>query len=116
MTAVPETETILSRQRAARGSRPSGSFLLFVLRRLGSLILLLLGITFVAFVLTELVPSNAVATNLGEQAAGDPAAVKAFEEHYGLDKPFPIRYLIYLKHLLHGRSRPVDAHSQRRHA
>ena len=54
----------------------------------------MLGITFVAFVLTELVPSNAAATNLGEQAAADPAAVKAFEQHYGLDKPFPVRYLI----------------------
>src|SRR5262249_45195534 len=61
-----------------------------------------LGITFVAFVLTELVPSNAATTNLGEQAAADPAAVKAFEEHYGLDKPLPVRYWIYLKHLVHG--------------
>jgi peptide/nickel transport system permease protein len=48
------------------------------------------------------VPSNAVATNLGEQAAGDPAAVKAFEDHYGLNKPLPIRYLIYLGHLVRG--------------
>ena len=62
----------------------------------------MLGITFVAFVLTELVPSNAAATNLGEQAAADPAAVKAFEGHYGLDKPLPVRYLIYLKHLVQG--------------
>jgi peptide/nickel transport system permease protein len=74
----------------------------FVLRRLGAFLLLMLGITFVAFVLTELVPSNAAATNLGEQAAADPAAVKAFEQHYGLDKPFPVRYLIYLEHLVHG--------------
>jgi peptide/nickel transport system permease protein len=62
----------------------------------------MLGITFVVFTLTELVPSNAVATNLGEQAAGDPAAVAAFKHHYGLDRPFPIRYLLYLDHLLHG--------------
>jgi peptide/nickel transport system permease protein len=74
----------------------------FVLRRIGAFLLLMLGITFVAFVLTELVPSNAAATNLGEQAAADPEAVKAFEEHYGLNKPFPVRYLIYLKHLFHG--------------
>src|SRR6476659_7704832 len=62
----------------------------------------MLGITLVAFVLTELVPSDAAATNLGEQAAADPAAVKAFEQDYGLDKPFPVRYLIYLAHLLRG--------------
>ena len=74
----------------------------FVLRRFAALILLMIGITAVAFVLTQLVPSNAVATNLGEQAAGDPAAVAAFRHHYGLDKPLPQRYLLYLDHLLHG--------------
>lgn len=74
----------------------------FVVRRLVALVFLLVGITFVAFVLTQLVPSNAVATNLGEQAAGDPAAVKAFEDHYGLNKSWPVRYGIYLKHLGHG--------------
>jgi peptide/nickel transport system permease protein len=74
----------------------------FIARRLLALVFLLIGITFIAFLLTQLVPSNAAATNLGEQAAGDPAAVKAFEQHYGLDKPWPVRYLIYLGHLLHG--------------
>ena len=64
--------------------------------------LLAVGITLVVFVLTQLVPSNAVATNLGEQAAADPAAVAAFEEHYGLDKPLPERYWIYLTHLAQG--------------
>jgi peptide/nickel transport system permease protein len=74
----------------------------FLARRFAALVLLSLGITFVAFALTELVPSNAAATALGEQAAGDPAAVAAFDHHYGLDKPFPERYAIYLGHLLHG--------------
>ena len=91
---------------AVRASRrrllPSGGFGRFVLRRLVALVFLSLGITLVAFVLTELVPANAVATNLGEQAAGDPAAVAAFRHHYGLDKPFPVRYAIYLDHLVHG--------------
>ncbi|HEY2073976.1 MAG TPA: ABC transporter permease [Gaiellaceae bacterium] len=84
-----------------RRTAPPG-LLRFVLRRLGALILLSIGITAVTFVLTQLVPSNAAATNLGEQAAGDPAAVKAFNQHYGLDKPLPERYAIYLWHLLHG--------------
>jgi peptide/nickel transport system permease protein len=43
-----------------------------------------------------------VATNLGEQAAADPAAVAAFKAHYGLDKPLPVRYGLYLKHLVQG--------------
>ena len=61
-----------------------------------------IGITLVVFVLTQLVPSNAVATNLGEQAAADPAAVAAFKAHYGLDKPLPVRYGLYLQHLVQG--------------
>jgi len=73
-----------------------------VLRRLAALVLLGIGITFVAFILTQLVPSNAAATNLGEQAAGDPAAVAAFNHKYGLDRPLPVRYGIYLEHLAQG--------------
>lgn len=88
--------------RATPARAPRAGLVRFVARRFAALVLLLLGITFVAFVLTELVPSNAAATNLGEQAAGDPAAVAAFEHHYGLDKPWPTRYVIYLDHVLHG--------------
>src|SRR3954466_12192619 len=88
--------------RARRRPRPSSSFLRFVLRRMAALVLLAVGITLVVFVLTELVPSNAVATNLGEQAAADPAAVAAFRHHYGLDRPSPVRDAIYLDHLVHG--------------
>jgi peptide/nickel transport system permease protein len=88
--------------RARRTLRPSSSFVRFLLRRAAALVLLAVGITFVVFFLTQLVPSNAVATNLGEQAAGDPAAVAAFKAHYGLDKPLPLRYWLYLTHLAHG--------------
>jgi peptide/nickel transport system permease protein len=88
--------------RARRRPRPSASFLRFLLGRAVALVLLAVGITLVVFVLTQLVPTNAVATNLGEQAAGDPAAVAAFKAHYGLDKPLPLRYALYLKHLVQG--------------
>ena len=101
---VPLTTTrIAETPRAGRRSlRPSAGLLRFLLRRFAALVLLSLGITLVVFFLTEIVPSNAAATALGEQAAADPAAVAAFNHHYGLDKPFPVRYAIYLDHLLHG--------------
>ena len=102
MTTVPTVSEITPPRANRRRLLRHGGFLRFVLRRLAALVLLSLGITFVAFVLTELVPSNAVATNLGEQAAADPAAVAAFKHHYGLDRPFPVRYAIYLNHLVHG--------------
>ena len=92
---------IADRAVRGRGGRSAG-LLRFVLRRLAAFVLLALGITVVVFILTQIVPSNAAATALGEQAAGDPAAVAAFNQHYGLDKPLPVRYLIYLNHLLHG--------------
>jgi ABC-type dipeptide/oligopeptide/nickel transport system permease component len=100
VTTVPTVAEAPVRRR--RMPRPSPGFVRFVLRRLGALVFLGIGITFVAFVLTQLVPSNAAATNLGEQAAGDPAAVAAFEHKYGLDRPLPIRYAIYLEHLVQG--------------
>jgi peptide/nickel transport system permease protein len=89
-------------EQPPRRARRAPGLARFVVRRLVALVFLSLGITAVTFVLTQLVPSNAVATNLGEQAAGDPAAVAAFKHHYGLDKPLPTRYALYLDHLVHG--------------
>jgi peptide/nickel transport system permease protein len=98
MTTAPTATEVQPPRRLRRAP----SFAVFVARRLVALVFLAIGITAVTFVLTQLVPSNAVATNLGEQAAGDPAAVAAFKHHYGLDKPLPQRYVIYLGHLLRG--------------
>ena len=92
-------------QKLAAGWRPrlpSRLFLRFLSRRLAALVLLGLGITFVAFVLTELVPGDPAAANLGQRAIADPGAVQAFREHYGLDKPLPIQYALYLQHLAEG--------------
>jgi peptide/nickel transport system permease protein len=93
---------IVATPRATRRLRPSGSFVRFLARRLVALVLLALGITVVVFALTQLVPSNAVTANLGEQAAGDPQAVAAFKAKYGLDRPLPVRYAIYLGHVVQG--------------
>ncbi len=86
--------------RIPRVSAPP--FARFLLRRAAALVLLCLGITFVAFAFTQLVPGDPVAANLGEQAAADPAAVAAFEERYGLDEPVPVQYWRYLTNLLQG--------------
>jgi peptide/nickel transport system permease protein len=62
----------------------------------------MLGITLVAFLLTNLVPGDPAAANLGQRAIEDPAAVAAFRERYGLDKPLPQQYGIYVWRLAHG--------------
>jgi peptide/nickel transport system permease protein len=81
---------------------PGSPFARFLVRRAAALVLLGLGITLVAFALTQVVPGDPVAANLGEQAAADPAAVQAFKERYGLDEPIPVQYWRYLTKLLRG--------------
>lgn len=84
----------------ARRATPAGLGR-FLARRLGIGLVLVVGITFVAFVLTHIVPGDPAAANLGQRALGDPAIVKAFDHQYGLDKPLPDQYFIYLWKLLH---------------
>ncbi len=63
---------------------------------------MLLGITFLSFVLSHAVPADPVTANLGEQAAADPAVVAAFRQQWGLDRPLHEQYAIYVWNLLHG--------------
>jgi peptide/nickel transport system permease protein len=63
---------------------------------------MLLGITLLSFVLSHAVPADPVTANLGEQAAADPAAVAAFRRQWGLDRPLPEQYAIYVRNLLRG--------------
>ena len=99
---MSEAAGTLARRPGRRRLLPSAGFGRFLARRALALVLLAIGITLVVFLLTQLVPSDPVAANLGEQAAADPAVVQAFKEHYGLDKPLPQRYLIYLGHVARG--------------
>ena len=86
-----------------RRHRPARSELgRFLLKRIAAGLLLCVGITLVSFVLTQLVPGDPAAANLGQQAAADPAAVAAFRHQYGLDKPVPVQYFVYLGNVLHG--------------
>jgi peptide/nickel transport system permease protein len=69
-------------------------------RRLGSLLLLLLGAATVVFFLIHLIPGDPAAAMLGEGAA--PADVAALRTALGLDKPLPVQYAAWLKGLAHG--------------
>ena len=81
---------------------PSRPLLRFIARRLLALVALAIGITFIAFALTQLVPGDPIRANLGQIAQDDPTIVAAFRHHYGLDQPLPVQYLHYLQNLLHG--------------
>jgi peptide/nickel transport system permease protein len=96
--ASPPTSSTRTERRSG-GGRP---LLRYVLRRIGVSALLVVGVTLVTFVLTNLVPGDTVAANLGQQAAADPGIVAAYRAHYGLDRPLPEQYVLYLGNLLHG--------------
>lgn len=85
------------RRRPARSSLAG-----YLLRRLGTSVLLLIGVTIVTFTLTNLVPGDPVTAALGEGPAQNPATRQAFIESHGLDRPLIVQYFVYMGNLLHG--------------
>jgi peptide/nickel transport system permease protein len=83
-------------------SRVPWPFLRFLGRRFVALIVLALGITLIAFILTQLVPGDPAFAALGPVTSADPSAVAAYHAHWGMDKPLPVQYGTYLWNLLHG--------------
>ncbi len=75
---------------------------LTILRRLLLIIPMTIGITLLLFVVTHIVPVNPLAVILTEKSMEDPHAVAAAVEKWGLDKPLPVQYVVYLNNLLHG--------------
>ena len=73
-----------------------------LVRRLLAGVLLVFGVTVVAFVLTNLVPGDPAAAALGQQAINDPEIVANFRRQNGLDRPIWLRFFIYLGHLVRG--------------
>jgi peptide/nickel transport system permease protein len=74
----------------------------YILRRALLAIPLLLGITLIAFAISQFVPSDPVVANLGQSAMSDPTIVAAFRKEWGLDRPIHEQYLTYLGNLLQG--------------
>lgn len=87
------------RRESARRASGLGGFLA---RRALAGVLLVVGITVVAFLLTHVVPGDPAAAALGQRAIEDPATVAAFRAKYGLDQPLWQQYLTYLGNLLQG--------------
>src|SRR2546430_7391227 len=57
---------------------------------------MLVGITLLSFIVSHAVPADPVTANLGDQAAANPEIVAAFKHRWGLDRPLPEQYGIYL--------------------
>ena len=75
---------------------------LFVLRRFLLALPLFLGITLVAFIIANAVPSDPIVANLPQNALNNEKIIAAFRAKWGLDKPPHEQYLTYLGNLLRG--------------
>jgi peptide/nickel transport system permease protein len=75
---------------------------LYIVRRFLFAIPLVIGITLVAFIIANAVPSDPVSANLPEKSQNDPEIVAAFRREWGLDKSLPEQYFTYLGNMLQG--------------
>lgn len=72
---------------------------IYLLKRLFSLLPVLLGITLLVFGLLHLIPGDPAVILLGERATPDQVA--DLRQQLGLDRPLPLQYLAFLNNLLH---------------
>ncbi len=73
----------------------------YIIRRLLQMIPVLLGSTFLIFMMVFMLPGDPAEGRCGERPCS-PAYIEAFHREYNLDKPWPIQYLLYLGKLLRG--------------
>jgi peptide/nickel transport system permease protein len=69
-------------------------------RRLVALPIMALGVTFLIFFLMSFSPIDPAYKALGESAT--PEQIQKYHEEFGLDDPWPVRYVRYMGDLLHG--------------
>ncbi len=72
----------------------------YTVKRIFSLIPVLIGMTLVVFAIIHAIPGNPAQVILGQRATK--AAVEALTQQLGLDRPWYIQYFDYINQLLHG--------------
>ncbi len=73
----------------------------YIIRRLLQMIPVILGTTFLIYLMVFAMPGDPTAGRCGQRPCS-PAYVTAFRAEYNLDKPFIVQYILYLGKLLHG--------------
>src|SRR4051812_10459557 len=72
----------------------------YIAKRLLAAVPVLLGVSVVAFVLVRLVPGDPVTAMLGAQY--NEAQARVLRERYGLDRPVPVQYALWLGRVVRG--------------
>ncbi len=73
----------------------------YITQRLILTVFSMLGATLVAFMAMQLAPGDPLELMAGERNL-DPKVIEIWRHRYGLDKPLPIQYLIFLRNALQG--------------
>ena len=76
------------------------NLLSYSLRRLLGFVAVMIGVSIITFSLSHLVPADPAIVALGDHATE--AQINAFREKYGLNKPVPEQYWIYVTNLVQG--------------
>jgi len=74
----------------------------FILRRLVAMPFLVLGIVTAAFLISHATQGDPLISILGDRQMDNPEVVAAAKARWGLDRPLPEQYLIYVRNLLTG--------------
>jgi len=72
----------------------------YILKRILLIIPVVLGVTFIIFMIMNITPSSPGAIILGPTAPIE--AIEAYDQSLGYDKPVLIRFFMYVRDLLHG--------------
>jgi peptide/nickel transport system permease protein len=71
----------------------------FLLRRLFLMVPLLLGISFLSFLIMQLAPGDPATLNVAMNAKVDPSYIEKLHKFYGLDDPLMVQYWHWLKRI-----------------
>lgn len=72
----------------------------YIIRRVGQAVIVILGVTLIAFLLEHLIPGGVARAILGPRA--NPVGIAAWNRQNGYDSPVWYQYWVFLDHLLHG--------------
>jgi peptide/nickel transport system permease protein len=72
----------------------------YIIRRVGQAVVVVLGVTLIAFFLEHLIPGGIARSILGPRAT--PGGIAAWNKQNGYDSPLWYQYWVFLDHLVHG--------------
>jgi peptide/nickel transport system permease protein len=72
----------------------------YLIRRTLHAVIVLIGVSLIVFLLLHLLPGGPARASLGLRA--NPTSIREFNAQYGLDRPLPIQYVVWISQVLRG--------------